>query len=144
MSQRQRIQSLAITTFEAGPFYRVTYTGNQPDAVTKDANSLTSPASVHCNEIESRFEIDKNQGQHLAQKRSTWAFEILFNFGPQEVLLEDFELAWMASPPKLARTSLYPNATLLLDRMVVQHPVEHSPDKGTRGRLVIQALEGRI
>lgn len=92
------------------------------------------PASIECVDVAGAFDIDEKYGRSVKQMRSGWAWVVYFKFNC-EVTTEEFEWAWMDSPPVIPRdpaSGIDRQVRLLLERSAYEHPLSGQASQGTQ------------
>lgn len=127
---------------ESQTFRTVSYAKNTGYAEISDPPAKLGAevlASCRVNETNSFFELDPRHGRDRKLRRSTWTFQLRAVFN-QEVTVEDFEQAWLESPPVLSRQDTSSKqVTLLLVSSDIRHPPQQSSSTGTVAIFTIQA-----
>lgn len=145
LTQRLRIQQALVALVNGREFPYVSYeSSGAPAQVDPDENTVTPLTPILCNEIESAFGDDENNGRQIAQVRSAWQFALRMKFN-REVLLELFEDSVMDNPPTIAKDDALglPFVRLRIVSQRVEHPVQQQGASGTIVEYIFEAEEGR-
>jgi hypothetical protein len=147
MSQRLRIQAAVVETLRATTFPVVVYAsdGTPSTTVVEDTTETlveTPILPILCNEVSSIFEEDLLYKRGVKDKKNSWTFEVRLRFN-REVLLEDFEEAWIARPYTLPAEGDLPPVTLRLQTAEIEHPVQQGGTNGTIAKYTFEAEQGR-
>lgn len=140
--QRLYVQKALRAAVLASRFFQVKYDANS-DPVIYDP--LTEPLivpKVEVNEINGKFDLDKQHGSSMVLKQTTWTFELYLTFAV-EADLEEFEQNMRLTPPYIAATTSLPWVRLWMHTKAVEHPVRQDPSTGTTAKYLFQAELGR-
>lgn len=142
MALKHLIQNKLIQTAkESQTFRSVSYDSSNEASISGDPALLGSDvlASCHANETSANFEVDPLNRRSRIQRKTNWIFELRCKF-KQEICLEDFEQAWLLSPPVLTREDTSSKqVTLFLLSAEIQHPPQQTSSTGTRATFTILA-----
>lgn len=141
--QRLLVQKALRAAVLDSRFFQVKY-----DPITKDPiiyDPLTEPLivpSIEVNEINGKFEFDRQHGSGLVLKQTTWTFELYLTF-QVETDLEAFEENMRLNPPYILATGSLPWVRLIMHTKAVQHPAQQDATTGTEAKYLFQAELGR-
>ena len=138
-NQKTRIHARIVDLVKAAEFRPIEYS---PEGYCSVSTTKIEPASASNNEVQARFERDKQNGRKFTLKRENWLFQLLLKFN-SEVSLEEFENGLLADPPTIERDGLLPQVTLELVDKVVIHPTQQQSDTGTDARYTFRVNEWR-
>lgn len=145
LSQRLMVQNKICDVIDASKFYEVFYTPGTGRPLEYDPDTAPSvePDSVRTNEIAARYSPDKDYGQELILKQSTWTFVLFMEWSNKEVDLSVFEKDLMLNIPYIPAQGDYRSVQLFVLSNEVSHPVQQGASTGTQAKFLFQAELGR-
>ena len=139
---RTAIQNKLVELGKDGRFFRTRYdrTGFAQPIIPTEAERV-APSSCLSNEVSGGWEEDSRYGREVAQRRTSWQFELLLEFDC-EVSLEFFEYDMTRPVPRIDT----PHGSLLprLVRSEYLHPTQASSSGGTSVTYTYEVLAGRF